>query len=59
MLGLDALAVALTVLAVLSISTAVHRIFAVHAVARAVPLEEPIPPERLRGRPTGTVTGRD
>jgi CDP-diacylglycerol--glycerol-3-phosphate 3-phosphatidyltransferase len=59
MLGLDALAVALAVLAALSISTAVQRIFAVYAVARGVPLEEPIPPERLRGRPTGTVSGRD
>lgn len=59
MLGLKPLLVVLILLAVLSIFTAIERIFAVYNVARAVPLEEPIPPDRLVGRDIRTVSGRD
>jgi hypothetical protein len=59
MLGIKALVVVLLVLAALSILTAIERIFAVYGVARAVPLEEPIPPERLAGREARTVSERD
>lgn len=59
MLGLRALVVVLSALAVLSILTAVERIFAVYGLARAVPLEKPIPPERLAGRESRTVSERD
>lgn len=59
MLGIKALVVVLLVLAALSILTAIERIFAVYSVARAVPLEEPIPPERLAGREARTVSERD
>ena len=59
MLGPTPLLVVLTLLAVLSTLTAVERIFAVYAVARAVPLDAEIPPERLRGREPRTVSSRD
>lgn len=59
MLGITPLLVVLSALAVLSIFTAVERIFAVYSLARAVPLDEPIPPERLSGRGTRTVSERD
>ncbi|MCA1572132.1 MAG: CDP-alcohol phosphatidyltransferase family protein [Gemmatimonadota bacterium] len=59
MLGLEPLLVVLALLAVLSTFTAIERIFAVYAVARAVPLEGTIPAERLAGRPPRTVSGRD
>jgi CDP-diacylglycerol--glycerol-3-phosphate 3-phosphatidyltransferase len=59
MLGLPALIVVLCALATLSIYTAVERIFAVYSVARAVPLEGAIPPERLVGREVRTVSERD
>jgi CDP-diacylglycerol--glycerol-3-phosphate 3-phosphatidyltransferase len=59
MLGLRPLLVVLSALAVLSIFTAVERIFEVYRVARAVPLEGPIPPERLAGRKARTVSERD
>ena len=59
MLGLRPLLVVLSALAVLSIFTAVERIFEVYRVARAVPLDGPIPPERLAGRKARTVSERD
>jgi CDP-diacylglycerol--glycerol-3-phosphate 3-phosphatidyltransferase len=59
MLGLKALLVVLSALAALSILTAIERIFAVYGIARAVPLEKPIPPERLVGRNARTVSERD
>ena len=59
MLGLTPLRVVLAILAVLSVFTAVERIFAVYRVARAVPVEGPIPPERLAGRTPRTISGRD
>jgi CDP-diacylglycerol--glycerol-3-phosphate 3-phosphatidyltransferase len=59
MLGLKALLVVLSALAILSIFTAVERIFAVYGIARAVPLEGSIPPERLGGRPSRTLSERD
>jgi CDP-diacylglycerol--glycerol-3-phosphate 3-phosphatidyltransferase len=59
MLGLKALVVVLSGLAALSILTAVERIFAVYGIARAVPLETPIPAERLAGREARTVSERD
>lgn len=59
MLGPIPLMVVLILLAVLSIFTAVERIFAVYQIARAVPLEGAIPPERLAGRPRRTVSERD
>jgi hypothetical protein len=59
MLGLRALVVVLSALAALSIFTAIERIFAVYGLARAVPLEKPIPAERLAGREPRTVSERD
>ena len=59
MLGETALIVVLSLLAILSTYTAVERIFVVYGVARAVPLEGPIPAERLGGRPPRTVSERD
>jgi CDP-diacylglycerol--glycerol-3-phosphate 3-phosphatidyltransferase len=59
MLGLKALVVVLSALAALSVLTAIERMFAVYGVARAVPLEGPIPPERLAGREPRTVSERD
>ncbi|MBA2565972.1 MAG: CDP-alcohol phosphatidyltransferase family protein [Gemmatimonadetes bacterium] len=59
MLGIEALVVVLSLLAVLSTFTAVERIFAVYGVARAVPLDGPIPAERLAGRKPHTVSERD
>jgi CDP-diacylglycerol--glycerol-3-phosphate 3-phosphatidyltransferase len=57
-LGLVPLMVVLSILAVLSTFTAVERIFAVYSLARGVPLEGAIPPERLKGRQP-RVSGRD
>ena len=59
MLGLNALVIVLSLLAILSSFTAVERIFAVYGVARGVPLEGPIPPERLAGREAPRVSERD